>query len=262
MSATIRYVNGDVKSTVVILKDGRAMEVRRGETTDWSAPGPGSARLVWSSMAAWAAQLGPWPSVEAWRASRAPLGSYPESKPVTISPYLARFLGRADGVSREEVRDALNSYVAARWGLSVYRTKRDVKPAVKEYRLDDFLVTLTGLHPDGLYTARQILNAVLTSQVLTVQVLTVQVVASPEPEAKDTKGAEVDLEVSECEEALPTETEPASAPASAPATASAPAAAPVDPRDLYISQLQVEVLRLRLLIQSAGLTLLNSVSSL
>ena len=246
MSATIRYVNGDVKSTVVILKDGRAMEVRRGETTDWSAPGPGSARIVWSSMAAWAAQLGPWPSVEAWRSSRAlpaeAARPYPESKPVAISSYLAYFLGRADGVSREDIRDALNSYVAARWGLGVHRTKRDLKPAVKEYRLDDFLVTLTGLHPDGLYTARQILNAVLASQVLT----------SPEPEAKGAKGAEVDLEVSECEEAPTGTAQNGTAPASAPAA---------DPRDLYISQLQVEVLRLRLLIQSAGLTLLNSVSS-
>jgi len=246
MSATIRYVNGDVKSTVVILKDGRAMEVRRGETTDWSAPGPGSARIVWPSMAAWAAQLGPWPTVEAWRASRPPLAAPVEGKPVTISPYLARFLGRADGVSsREEIRDALNSYVAFRWGLSVYRKARDVKPAVKEYRLDDFLVTLTGLHPDGLYTARQILNAVLSFQVLTPQVLASEVVEQPGPEI-------------EVEEAPSTEKEAPPAGSEAP-TVEPPTVA--DPRDLYISQLQVEVLRLRLLIQSAGLTLLHSVSS-
>lgn len=168
MSSTIHYDNATVRSTVTILKDGRAMEVRRGETTDFSAPGPGTARIFWPSMDAWASQLGPWPSVETWRsaAPALPLTAHPDSKPVTIRPYLAYFLGKADGVSREDIRDALNSYIAAKWGLSVYRTKRDVKPAVKDYQLDDFLVTLSGLHPGGLYTARQILNAVLARQII------------------------------------------------------------------------------------------------
>ena len=167
MSTTIHYETAAVKSTVAILKDGRAMEVRRGETTDFSAPGPGSARIYWPSMDAWASQMGPWPSVETWRSSlSAPLPPHPDSKPVTIRPYLAYFLGKADGVSREDICDALNSYIAAKWGLRVHRTKRDVKPAVKDYQLDDFLVTLSGLHPGGLYTARQILNAVLARQII------------------------------------------------------------------------------------------------
>jgi hypothetical protein len=85
---------------------------------------------------------------------------------VTIRPHLAYFLGKTDGVSREDIRDALNSYIASKWGLSAHRMKRDVKPAVKEYQLDDFLVTLSGLHPEGLYTARQILNAVLARQII------------------------------------------------------------------------------------------------
>jgi len=142
------------------------MEVRRGETTDFAAPGPGTARIFWPSMDAWASQLGPWPSVETWRSSASPLSAHPDGKPVTIRPSLAYFLGKTDGVSREDIREALNSYIAAKWGLSVYRTKRDVRPAVKEYQLDDFLVTLSGLHPEGLYTARQILNAVLARQII------------------------------------------------------------------------------------------------
>ncbi len=142
------------------------MEVRRGEITDFSAPGPGSARMFWPSMDAWAAQLGLWPSVETWRSSLAAPLPLTAGKPVTIRPYLAYFLGRADGVSKEDIRDALNSYIAAKWGLNVYRMKRDVKPPVKQYQLDDFLVTLSGLHPEGLYTARQILNAVLARQVI------------------------------------------------------------------------------------------------
>ena len=166
MSTTIHYETAAVKSTVAILKDGRAMEVRRGETTDFSAPGPGSTRIYWPSMDAWASQMGPWPSVETWRSAAAALGAHPAGKPLAIRPYLAYFLGKADGVSKEDIRDALNSYIAAKWGLNVYRMKRDVKPAVKEYQLDDFLVTLSGLHPRGLYTARQILNAVLARQII------------------------------------------------------------------------------------------------
>jgi len=171
MNATIRYENASaaakIQSTVVILKDGRAMEVRRGETTDFSAPGPGSARLFWPSMAAWVAQLGPWPSVETWRSSlAAPLPPHPDGKPVTIRTHLAYFLGKTNGITKEGIRDALNSYIASKWGLNVYRTKRDVPPPVKQYRLDDFLVTLSGLHPEGLYTARQILNAVLAQQII------------------------------------------------------------------------------------------------
>jgi len=277
MSATIRYENGDVKSTVVILKDGRAMEVRRGEITDWSAPGPGSARLFWPSMDAWAAQLGEWPSVIAWKKSPAgaafsvslelPL----EGSQVAIRPYLARFLGKAELVSsREEIRAALDSYLATRWGLGVYRKARDVRAPVKEYRLDDFLVTLTGLHPDGLYTARQILNAVLarqvltpqvltpqvltsqvlTSQVLTPQVLTSQAAVQPEPVA------DIELEVADLEE-TPV------APAVAPAVPSIAAAAEqwlvwLQQRDVQIGLLTAEILRLRTLIDSTGMALLNS----
>jgi len=145
------------------------MEVRRGETTDFSAPGPGSTRIYWPSMDAWASQMGPWPSVETWRSAQGaalPTAAHPDGDPVTIRPSLVYFLGKTDGVCREDIRDALNSYIAAKWGLNVYRMKRDVKPAVKEYQLDDFLVTLSGLHPRGLYTARQILNAVLARQII------------------------------------------------------------------------------------------------
>jgi len=267
MNATIRYVNEDVKSTVAILKDGRAMELRRGEITDWSAPGPGTARMYWPSMAAWASQLGAWPTVTAWKKS--PLGvafsasqALPlEGSPVTIRPYLARFLGKAALVSsREEIWAALNSYLATRWGLSVYRKARDVRAAAKEYCLDDFLVTLTGLHPDGLYTARQILNGVLTSQVLTSQV--------PGAQAQLEEG--IDLEIAELGEESPAVH--AAVPLAVPdAPAVQPAAVVgysaeqwmglLQQRDMYISFLTTEVIRLRAVIDSTGMALLNSIKS-
>jgi hypothetical protein len=70
--------------------------------------------------------------------------------------------------NREEVREALASYMDFyKWGMSVYRTKRDVRSDTPLYHLDDFLVTLTRLDPRGTYTARQILNAVLAWQTWT-----------------------------------------------------------------------------------------------
>ena len=275
MNATIRYVNGDVKSTVAILKDGRAMELRRGEITDWSAPGPGTARIYWPSMAAWASQLGEWPTVSAWKKS--PLGvafavslELPlEGKQVAIRPYLANFLGKAALVSsREEVRDALNSYLATRWGLGVYRKARDVRAAAKEYCLDDFLVTLSGLHPDGLYTGRQILNAVLASQVLTSQVLTSQVLTSQVlgPQAQLEEG--VDLEIAELGEGSPAVQEtpavqgsPAVQPTAAVGYPSEQWMAWIQQRDMQIGLLTAEVLRLRAVIDSTGMALLNSIKS-
>ena len=268
MNATIRYVNEDVKSTVVILKDGRAMELRRGEITDWSAPGPGTSRMYWPSMAAWASQLGAWPTVTAWKKS--PLGvafsasqALPlEGSPVTIRPYLARFLGKAALVSsREEIRAALESYLATRWGLGVYRKARDVRAAAKEYCLDDFLVTLTGLHPDGLYTARQILNGVLTRQVLTSQVLTSQVLG---PQAQLEEG--IDLEIAELGEESPAvhaavPDTPAVQPAAAIGYSAEQWMALLQQRDMYISFLTTEVIRLRAVIDSTGMALLNSIKS-
>jgi hypothetical protein len=149
--------------------------------------------------------------------------------------------------------------------LGVYRKARDVRAAAKEYCLDDFLVTLTGLHPDGLYTARQILNGVLTSQVLTSQVLTPQV---PGPQAQLEEG--IDLEIAELGEESP-----AVHAAVPPAVPDAPAVQPaavvgysaeqwmalLQQRDMYISFLTTEVIRLRAVIDSTGMVLLNSIKS-
>jgi hypothetical protein len=150
--------------------------------------------------------------------------------------------------------------------LGVYRKARDVRAAAKEYCLDDFLVTLTGLHPDGLYTARQILNGVLTSQVLTSQVLTSQVLTSQVlgPQAQLEEG--IDLEIAELGE---------ESPAVPPAVPDAPAVQPaavvgysaeqwmalLQQRDMYISFLTTEVIRLRAVIDSTGMVLLNSIKS-
>jgi hypothetical protein len=125
-------------------------------------------------MEAWTQEMPrEWRTVEAWIAATASAASTAASKgvPLHVRGPLAYFLRLPEGAttSRETIRDALASYRAFyNWGTSVYLTKRDVKPDTLLYRLDDFLVTLTGLDPRGTYTARQILNAVLARQTRTV----------------------------------------------------------------------------------------------
>jgi hypothetical protein len=195
--AQIYYYNADgsIKSSVKILKDGRALEVYPSAAT-------AAGMRTWPSMEAWTQEMPrEWRTVEAWiaatatatasaaaskgpAASAAPEGRLLRSQSVLgkrsdcpnggmqgptlhVRPPLAYFLRLPEGAttSREAIRDALASYRAFyNWGTSVYLTKRDVKPDTLLYRLDDFLVTLSGLDPRGTYTARQILNAVLARQ--------------------------------------------------------------------------------------------------
>ena len=151
------------------MKDGRALET--------FPVTPGTPMRTWPSMDAWAQELPrEWPRVEAW--TRVPLTLTREKarrlyytkqkqKAVVAGPALAYFLKLPEGgmTNREEVREALASYMDFyKWGMSVYRTKRDVRSDTPLYHLDDFLVTLTRLDPRGTYTARQILNAVLAWQ--------------------------------------------------------------------------------------------------
>lgn len=181
--ADIHYYNADgsTRSHVVILKDGRALEVN-----------PPTKR-TWPSMDAWVQEMPrEWPRVEAWTflpatasasaasaTTSAPAASrekarrlyYTKQKQKTVvaGPQLAYFLKLPDGVTttnREEVREALASYMERYMWLSchVFWKVYDLKPAHPLYHLDYFLVTLTGLDPRGTFTARQILNAVLARQ--------------------------------------------------------------------------------------------------
>jgi len=97
---------------------------------------------------------------------------------------LAYFLSLPEGATtstRAAIRDALASYRAFYYYTTyVYRAKRDVKSDTPLYRVDDFLVTLTGLDPRGTYTARQILNAVLAWQTWTAPAVAPAVAAVDE----------------------------------------------------------------------------------
>jgi hypothetical protein len=181
--AQIYYYNADgsIKSSVKILKDGRALEVYPYT--------PDTPMRTWPSMEAWTQEMPrEWRTVEAWiaKASKAiasSVASASKGPTLHVRPPLAYFLRLPEGAttSREAIRDALASYRAFyNWGTSVYLTKRDVKPDTLLYRLDDFLVTLTGLDPRGTYTARQILNAVLARQTRTVPAVAVAAPAALE----------------------------------------------------------------------------------
>jgi len=171
-SIAFKNVDGSTLSRVTILKDGRALEVNP------------STKKTWPSMDAWVQEMPrEWPRVEAWAsAAIASAASAPRPwwdvrsryvrpcipRAVVAGPALAYFLRLPEGATtstRAAIRDALASYMDFyKWGMSVHRAKRDLKPANPLYHLDDFLVTLTGLDPRGTYTARQILNAVLARQ--------------------------------------------------------------------------------------------------
>lgn len=167
--AQIYYYNADgsIKSSVKILKDGRALEVYPSAAT-------AAGMKTWPSMEAWTQEMPrEWRFVEAWAAAT-PASAAKGKKTVTVSPRLAYFLRLPEGAttSREAIRDALASYRAFyNWGTSVYLTKRDVKPDTPLHRLDDFLVTLTGLDPRGTFTARQIVNAVMARQTKAAKVV-------------------------------------------------------------------------------------------
>ena len=196
--AQIYYYNADgsIKSSVKILKDGRALEVNPSAAA--------GSKKTWPSMDAWVQEMPrEWPRVEAWTAATASATAIASAasaprpwwdvrsryvrpcipRAVIAGPHLAYFLRLPEGATtstRAAIRDALASYMDFyKWGTCVYRAKRDVKPANPVYYLDDFLVTLTGLDPRGTYTARQILNAVLARQTRAVPAPAAAPVAAP-----------------------------------------------------------------------------------
>ena len=179
--ADIHYYNADgsTRSHVVILKDGRALEVNP------------PTKKTWPSMDAWVQEMPKqWPRVDVWIAATAAAtaAAAAESKGPTlhVQPQLAYFLNLPEGAttsSREAIRDALVSYLKYRWCQVSYWTKRDLKPAHPLYHLDYFLVTLTGLDPRGTFTARQILNAVLARQTRAFAAVAPAVEEAPAPVA-------------------------------------------------------------------------------
>lgn len=97
---------GDFKSSVILLKDGRAMEVRRGEKTVFAAAEP---RTYWPTLNAWIATL-PVGGVAAIKASSGAVA--PAERYATTNPVLARFFARAHAkrsgrMSNRNMTDAL-----------------------------------------------------------------------------------------------------------------------------------------------------------
>jgi hypothetical protein len=66
--AKFSFKNAEMQSTVVVLRDGRAMEVRRGELTGAAIPD----RVYWASLAAWRAWLPEGAQVEGLEAVEPP----------------------------------------------------------------------------------------------------------------------------------------------------------------------------------------------
>jgi hypothetical protein len=158
MSVKISYVNGEKKSSVVILKDGTVMEVRRDTKTKWA---PGEVRGCWPSIAAWAASLPrEWASVEKWIKS----GNRPDfsGSGSLLSPGLSYFMGQ-ERATVEEVEAALDSYFCSH-GL-LFRQPWLNNAVTDSVILDDFLATLTSLTP-GIYHLRtDILKKLVTRNI-------------------------------------------------------------------------------------------------
>ena len=142
---------GDFKSSVVALKDGRAMEVRRGDKTTFNAA---DTRIYWPSVDAWKATL-PEGGVAAIKEG-GPSGKY-----VTTNPVLARFLERARAVCGSRMRRMNNSgnvtlesqacerlkdcrAAAIRYPSPEYGTYADAQVVVAEAKLAEILASGKG----------------------------------------------------------------------------------------------------------------------
>lgn len=87
------FKNESVKSSVVVLRDGRAMEVRRGEKTSFAA----GERQMWASLDAWMATLPDGASVTV--SKRKPVA---KPRPVITNPVLSSFLVRVRAAGRDQ----------------------------------------------------------------------------------------------------------------------------------------------------------------
>ena len=146
----IAYISpdGEIRSSVIILKNGEALEIRRNEKTKW---GPEEERRRWSSMTEWTSSLpGEWASVEEWRKTRPSVIEHVVEGAVQpclrdLTWQLAYFMD-SNKASIEEVEDALRSYVN-------FHKKPWSNP------VDNYLATLLYMQPGSSCTIRQMMTA-------------------------------------------------------------------------------------------------------
>ena len=146
----IAYISpdGEIRSSVIILKNGEALEIRRNDKTKW---GPEEERGRWSSMTEWTSSLpGEWASVEEWRKARPSLIEHVVEGSVQpclrdLTWQLAYFMG-TNKASAEEVEEAVISYVN-------FHKKSWSNP------VDNYLATLLHLQPGSSCTIRQMMTA-------------------------------------------------------------------------------------------------------
>jgi hypothetical protein len=157
MSVKISYKNGDDQRSVVLLKDGVAMEVRRGPKTKWA---PGEERGSWPSMAVWAATLpAEWDSVSAWKLAKGTPACGGRGFP--LSPLLAAFMN-SQRATVKEIDAALFSYIE----FSRLQRTYLQGPARFDVWLDDYLVVLTGFHPGRAHHVGGLVRTVLKRHIL------------------------------------------------------------------------------------------------
>lgn len=148
----IAYISpdGETRSSVIILKSGEALEIRRNEKTKW---GPEEERGCWSSMTEWVSSLPrEWASVEEWRKSKGSGSVIEHVVEGAVQPelydltwQLAYFMG-TNKASIEEVEGAVRSYVN-------FHKKTWSNP------IDNYLATLLHLQPGCSCTIRQMMTA-------------------------------------------------------------------------------------------------------
>jgi hypothetical protein len=157
MSVKISYKNGDDQRSVVLLKYGVAMEVRRGQKTKWAS---GEERGSWPSMAAWAATLpAEWDSVSAWKLAKGTPVCGGRGFP--LSPLLAAFMN-SQRATVKEIDAALFSYIEFNRLQRTYLQG----PARFDVWLDDYLVVLTGFHPGRAHHVGGLVRTVLKRHIL------------------------------------------------------------------------------------------------
>jgi hypothetical protein len=81
------FKNDTTKSSVIVLRDGRALEIRRGEKTSFSA----DERQTWPTLDEWMATLPDGASVKVSKGKKTGTG---KPRPVVTNPVLVRFLER------------------------------------------------------------------------------------------------------------------------------------------------------------------------
>ncbi len=98
------YKGSEMQSSVVILTDGRAMEIRRGEKTIFAE----GERRFWASWSEW---MGTLPDgAEVVESASAPTAA----KPAVTNPVLLRFMGRAGAAAGRSLGPASMGYAGTR----------------------------------------------------------------------------------------------------------------------------------------------------